>query len=430
MQDTQSKSGAIASSKTRFTFPGTLRLAAAVLGGVILGWAGATGCVAKRTELNYPLIAEAWSTIQRHYVDRAAIKSTPETYGAIAGMVDALGDTGHSTFLTPDMVKQLKFVERGELEGIGVEINMKHGHIVIVAPIDGTPAQRAGLRSGDIILRVDGQDTLGWPLAKVVKRITGRPGTKVKLGILNPKTGHMREVTLVRASIKLHDVYWARLPGTAIVDLRITSFDQHVGTELQTALKSILPEKPAGIILDLRNNPGGILDQAVAVASQFLDHGNVLLVKDAKGRTKPVPVKKGGIATNVPMAVLINIGTASAAEIVAGALEDAHRATLIGSTTFGTGTVLGEFRMPDGSALLLAIEEWLTPDGHSFWHKGIKPEIAVGLPDDATPLLPEAARNMTPAEVKSSKDAQLMRAIQLLASKSASTASANSSAKP
>jgi carboxyl-terminal processing protease len=398
----------------RSPFPQVFRYLLALLAGVLLGSFGSTGCAPSRSELNNRLINEAWKTVRRHYVDRSALKPVPETYGAIAGMVDALGDTGHSTFLTPEMVKQFKFIERNELQGIGVRIQSKQGHVVIVAPIDGSPAQRAGLRSGDIILKVGQDDIAGWPLARVVEHVTGRPGTAVELSILNPRTGKVRQVTIIRASIKLHNLAWARLPGTAIVDLRITSFGEGLTKDLRDTLADIRRQEPEGLILDLRDNPGGLLDEAVGVASQFLSGGNVLLVRNAQGHTRPVPVEKGGAVTNVPLAVLVNFGTASAAEIVAGALQDAHRATLIGETTFGTGTVLGEFRLSDGSALLLAIEEWLTPDGHSFWHKGILPGIKVKLPDDATPLLPENLHGMSPDQLKSSDDTQLLRALGFL----------------
>jgi carboxyl-terminal processing protease len=155
-----------------------------------------------------------------------------------------------------------------------------------------------------------------------------------------------------------------------------------------------------------------VLDQAVTVASQFLTNGNVLLVRDAKGKTTPKPVEPGGLATALPMAVLVNGGSASAAEIVAGALSDAHRAPLIGETTFGTGTVLNEFPLPDGSALLLAVQEWLTPSGKSYWHKGITPEKVVPLPAGETPLVPAAERTMTPAELQSSNDTQLLTALK------------------
>ncbi|MDA8163602.1 MAG: S41 family peptidase, partial [Desulfobacteraceae bacterium] len=356
---------------------GSWRLGLAVAVGVGMGWLCPLGCAPPHQSLNYSLMSQAWDTIENHYMDRSAVKPLPATYGAIQGMVASLGDTGHSTFLSPEMVKELKITVHGELKGIGIKIQSRQGHVVIVAPIDGSPAQRAGLRSGDIILKVSGQDITGWPITKVEQQISGPPGTKVTLSVLSPRTGHIREVTVTRATIKLHNVTWRRLPGTDMVHLRISSFDGGVAEDFAKALVEIRKQKVGGIILDLRNNPGGVLDEGVRVASQFLHGGNVLLVKNAKGHIHPVAVKPGGMMTDVPMVVLVNLGTASASEIVAGALRDRHRAPLVGETTFGTGTVLGEFRLADGSALLLAVEEWLTPDGHSFWHKGITPKYQV-----------------------------------------------------
>lgn len=398
----------------RKSLTGGWRLGLAVSVGVVIGWIFSLGWTPSQQSLDYSLMAQAWNTIESHYVDRSAVKPLPATYGAIGGMVDALGDTGHSTFLSPEMVREMKTTMHGEFKGIGVKIQSREGHVVVVAPIDGSPAQRAGLRSGDIILKVSGQDITGWPLTKVVQNVSGPPGTEVSLSILNPRTGHIREVTVTRATIKLHNVTWRRLPGTDVVHLRISSFDGGVAEDFAKALDKIRQQKTAGIILDLRNNPGGVLDEAIRVASQFLNGGNVLQVKNAKGDIRPVAVKPGGMAPNVPMVVLVNQGSASASEIVAGALRDRDRAPLVGETTFGTGTVLGEFRLDDGSALLLAVEEWLTPDGHSFWHQGITPKYQVALPDSAEPLVPASEDGMTAAQIQASGDKQLLEAMRVL----------------
>lgn len=305
----------MAAAGSRRGFRPTLLL---VLGFVLGLWGGlafdrvaSVGRAPSGAAAGFRLMSEAWDQIQAHYVDRAALKPASLTYGAIGGMVDALGDTGHSTFLSPAMVKQLEEARKGHLEGIGVEIQMKAGHVVVVAPLDGSPAQRAGLRPGDIIFKADGRDITDLPVNQVVARITGRPGTTVKLTIVDPHSGRRREVTIERASIKLRTITWHRLPGTRVVHLRLAGFEEGTAKELRKALTQIGPSPTNAIILDLRNNPGGLLDAAEAAASQFLNGGNVLLVKDANGRIKPVPVEPGGVATNVPMAVLINAGTAS-----------------------------------------------------------------------------------------------------------------------
>jgi carboxyl-terminal processing protease len=394
----------------------TLHMTTALLCGGLFGWLAALGCssASARKEPDFKLMAQAWNTIQSQYVNRTTLQSEELTYGAISGMVDALGDTGHSTFLTPAMVKDLKNMERGEFKGIGIEIQVKGSHVVVVAPIDGSPADRAGLRAGDIILRVSGEDVTDWPLARVAEKITGRTGTKVSLTIQDPHTGRARQVSVARASVKMHEVTWQKIPGTSIAHLRLASFDNGVTKDLRATLQEIQEAALKGVILDLRNNPGGLLDEAVGVASQFLADGVVLQAKDAKGKISPIEVEKGGIATNMHVVVLINEGSASAAEIVAGALQDNHRADLVGQTTFGTGTVLQEFRLSDGSALLLAVEEWLTPRGQSFWHKGVTPDFPVALPADKSPVFPSAERTMSSEELQSSDDRQLLDALKLV----------------
>ena len=363
---------------------------------------------------DYKLIGEAWNIIRQDYVDKEALKPQDLTYGAIAGMVAALGDTGHSRFLSPEMLKQEESTTQGHFEGIGVEVQMKDGHLVIVAPLDGSPAQAAGLHPGDIILQVDGVDISGLTLSQVVSRILGPAGTSVRLTILSPGTGRTADVTLVRARITVHNVTWQMVPGTTVAHVRIAAFSQGVTAELKQALTSARQQGATAVVLDLRSNPGGVLDEAVGTASQFLASGNVLLEKDAQGKETPVAVQPKGVATDLPLAVLTDSGTASAAEIVAGALQDAHRATLVGDRTFGTGTVLRPFSLSDGSALLLATQEWLTPNGRVIWHEGITPDVMVTLPADASPLLPANEAGMTPQQVQASGDLQLLRALELL----------------
>jgi carboxyl-terminal processing protease len=364
--------------------------------------------------IDLQLITEAWNKIDQYYVDASAKQSKPLTYGAISGMVNALGDTGHSTFLSPEMVKSERSFQQGQFEGIGAQVESKDGHVVIVAPFDDSPAQKAGLHAGQIILKVNGEDVDGQPVEQVVGKILGPAGTSVTLTVLDPKTNQTTDVTIVRARIVLQNVTWQRLPGTNTAHLRITAFNQGVSNDLRQALIDIQQQGITSIILDLRNNPGGLLNEAVNATSQFLASGDVLLQKDAQGKVTHIAVRRGGVATTIPMVVLVNKGSASAAEIMAGALQDAHRAILVGDTTFGTGTVLNEFALSDGSALMLATGEWLTPNGRVIWHKGIVPDQQVILPADVNILTPAIERTMTAEQLQASADQQLLKALSLL----------------
>jgi carboxyl-terminal processing protease len=390
-----------------------------LVGGILLDRQGLVAFApsptgATETAPNWRLLAEVWHTVQRVYVDRSAVQPRQLTYGAINGMVDALGDTGHSSFLTPEMVDLMRSMTEGQFEGIGAEIQMKDKRVVIVAPLDNSPAQRAGLRPGDIILQVNQESVTRLPLEQVVQRIRGPKETTVTLTLLDPATEQTRDVTVTRARVAVHNVTWQQLPGTMVVHVRIAGFSQGVTNDLRQALTVLKQQGLTHVVLDLRNNPGGLLNEAVATASQFLSSGTVLLVRDAHGTTTSVPVQKHGVAATLSLVVLINQGTASAAEIVAGALQDAHRAVLVGETTFGTGTVLKPFPLSDGSALMLAIEEWLTPNGRVIWHQGITPDVVVSLTPPATPLLPDTERTITTAQLQASDDAQLLHAVDLV----------------
>ena len=394
-------------------------LALGFVGGVVaacslLTAGAATDVVRADTGAHFRLMAEAWDTIQRVYVDRSALVPTQLTYGAIRGMVDALGDTGHSRFLTPAMRRIEREVTDGTLEGIGAEVQMVHDQVMIVAPLDGSPAQRADLRPGDIILKVNGEPASGLSLDQVVERILGPANTGVDLTVLTPSLERTRDVSLVRARIRLHTVTWHRLPGTTVAYVRIAMFSKGTSEDLRTALRTIRQDGTTAVILDLRDDPGGLFGEAVDVAGQFLARGDVVLEQDSMGEVMHVPVATHDAALALPMVGLINGGTASGAEIVAGALKDAHRATLVGEKTFGTGTVLEPFPLSDGSALLLATKEWLTPAGSLIWHKGITPDVVVPLPPDMRPLYPSAEEEMTPTTLRSSHDVQILRALDQL----------------
>ena len=367
------------------------------------------------TSADFTLIDEAWQTIRTNYVDKTAVTDETFTYGAIDGMVNALGDTGHSRFLSPEMVKAQHEYNTGTFEGIGAYVESRDAATVIVSPIDNSPAQAEGLLPGDVIVAIDGEDVTTLPLNEVVQRVLGPAGSEVTLTIFTPATGEMRDVTLARAKIELENVTWAQLPGTTIAHIRISAFSERVSQDLHQALTDIQAAGLTGVVLDLRNNPGGLLTEAIGVAGQFLPEGTtVLLRQDAQENMKTETAVSEGAGLDIPLVVLINQGSASASEIVAGALQDNGRAQLVGDTTFGTGTVLNEFDLSDGSALLLATEQWLTPSGRVIWHEGIVPDTAVSLPIGTALLRPESERQLTVADLQSSEDAQLLQALHNL----------------
>lgn len=361
-----------------------------------------------------PTFDEAWQLIHRYYVGRSALRDEPLTAAAIEGVVNSLGDWGHTRYLTPEEVERLQTSLKGNLEGIGARMTMRKKRAVVVQTLPGSPARRAGLRPGDVLLEVDGKSVVGWPLSRVVEVVRGPAGTQVQLKIARGEPPQVLTLSLTRARVEVPVIAWRWLPGAPVVHLALLEFSQAADAQLRTVLQQLRQQKVQGLILDLRGNPGGLKDQAVAVASEFLASGVVFLERDAAGQEQPVPVRSGGLATDLPLVVLLDEGTASSAEIVAGALQDYERGKLVGTRTFGTGTVLREFALRDGSALLLAVAEWLTPKGRRIWHEGIQPDIEVSLPPETEPLFPDEERPLTAQQLAQSGDRQLLRALEVL----------------
>lgn len=358
---------------------------------------------------------QAWELVHQHFVDRSAVSNQSLTYGAIQGMVDALGDTGHTRFLNPEEASfQLSDIA-GKFDGIGAQIGERDGYPMIVSPLDGSPAEKAGIKAGDIIVQVNGQSVAGLSTDKIVSLVRGPKGTSVTLTVIHQGETALTDITVQRDTIQVHPVSWAMIPGTNVAHLRISEFSATANQELMDALKAIRAAGGQSVVLDVRNNPGGLLDQAVSVSSQFLTSGNVLVEQDANGERKPTPVLKGGQAPDIPMVVLVNLGSASAAEIFAGAMQDQKRAQLVGDTTFGTGTVLTPFSLSDGSMLLLGTSQWLTPSGRQIWKQGVTPDVKAPLPTGTTPLTPAREKGMTADQVRASNDTQLLKAVDLLA---------------
>jgi carboxyl-terminal processing protease len=357
---------------------------------------------------------ETWHLVQRNFVDRGAVQPQRMTRGAIEGMLFALGDPGHTTYLTHDEFKGMESVLEGRMEGIGARITMRNGQPTIVNTIPGSPARASGLRSGDVILQVDGKPVAGLPQDRLLAMIKGQVGESVRLTI--SRKGEPKPLTLSvsRAHVEVPDVSWHLLPGGSIAHLAIQSFGKQADEQLRTALKEARDQGARAVVLDVRGNSGGLKDQAVTVTSEFLTQGDVFIEQNAHGERKEIAAKPGGIAPDIPLCVLIDEGTASSAEIFAGALQDHARAKLVGTKTFGTGTVLEPFLLSDGSAVLLAVAEWLTPNGRQIWHHGIAPDISVPQSRDALILTPEAEGGLTVEALAHSDDKQLLKAIEVL----------------
>jgi carboxyl-terminal processing protease len=360
------------------------------------------------------LYAEALDTVRNNYVDQKDIVPKKETYGAIEGMLDSLGDDGHTRFLTPKERKQEDRSISGTYVGIGVQLKVKNGEVVVAAPIDGSPAQKAGISSDDVLLAVDGQSVRGDEVSEVVEKVKGPEGTSVELTVRHD--GERRTYDLQRAEIDSPVASWALIPGTNVGLVRLSSFSDDSAQELQNAFQEAKAAGARRFILDLRNNPGGRLDQAVEMAGYFLEPESVVYIrKDASAEREKITVEGDPESTEAPLAVLVNGGSASSAEILAGALRDNDRAPVIGETTFGTGTVLSEFVLSDGSSILLGIAEWLTPDGDFIRNTGITPDVRVPLPEGTEPLTPYAASDLSRDEIFE-KDAQLRKAYEELQS--------------
>lgn len=352
---------------------------------------------------------DAWQIVSTEYVDARA--ATPDTLidGAIAGMVDSLGDTGHSRYISPKEAESEREALRGSFEGIGAYLTERDGMVIIAAPIDGAPADKAGIRSGDRILSVDGVDTRSDSVTQLQSKMRGPSGTSVTLEVLHDD-GSTETIRIVRATIDIPTITWKMLPGD-VAHLHFNQFSMQADDDMRKALTEIMQAGAKSIILDLRNNPGGYVDQLMRVAAQFVPKDTVILIEaDRSGQRTPYATDRTGIAQNIPMVVLVNGNTASAGEILAGALQHAQRAPIIGEPTFGTATVLRPFSLDEGASIRLGTTQWLTPDGEVVRGKGITPDTTVVLRNWSDILSPSDAAQMSDTELRDSVDNQLSAA--------------------
>lgn len=328
----------------------------------------------------FAIFWEAWDLVLAEFVDQDKIDFKLMTYGAIQGMLDTLGDENHTAFLPPEAAEQANSSMEGSFEGIGAYVGMDRGYFSIVAPILGSPAEEAGILAGDVVLMVDGEEITGQPQWEVIQKIRGPAGSVVTLNVLHPEETEAVDIEITRGRIDIESVLWAPIPDTNLAYIQITQFAGDTNQELRKVLLEIeeQPEAVEGIMLDLRNNPGGLLHQALLIGSQFIDEGEVILhERDAQGSLSTYKSQGPGKAREIPMVVMVNEGSASAAEILAGALRDNGRAKIIGETTLGTGTVLRPYQLSDGSVLRLGVTNWLTPKEALIKGKGIKPDVPI-----------------------------------------------------
>jgi carboxyl-terminal processing protease len=363
---------------------------------------------------DFDLIRQAWDLLHTEYVGARDLDSKALAYAAIDALAQATGDTGHTRFLTPTERENAQQDLSGSFVGIGVQVDTDEKGALIVDVFADSPAKQAGLRRGDIIIAVDDTTTVGSALDEIVDRVRGPEGTEVRLSIERAGQAEPLDVVVKRAKIDRPAVSWAMVPGSTIADIRLDQFQSGSADEVKAALTAAEAAGATGAVLDLRGNPGGYVDEARDVVSQFLAHGVVYQTRDARGVVNPNDVVEGGVALDLPIVVLVDAGTASSSEITAGALQDAGRAKVVGVKTFGTGTVLGEFPLTDGSALRIGTVEWLTPEGRRIWHEGITPDVTVELPTDVFPALPDDLAALSPAKVAATTDAQLLKALELL----------------
>jgi carboxyl-terminal processing protease len=360
---------------------------------------------------------QTWHLIDERYVDRSAINAKHMTQGAIAGLLASLGDVGHTTYLTHEELQEVQQSLEGHFDGIGAGLSIRKRQPIVLYTLPGSPARTAGLHPGDVLQEVNGKSVTGLSIERIAALVRGPAGTSVRLRVTREGVAKPLDFEITRAKVNVPDVSWHVLPGVPIAHVAITSFGEKAHAQLLTALDETRAQGVKGLILDVRGNPGGLKDQAVAVTSEFLTEGNVFIEQNAQGKRRPVPVIPGAHAPDIPLDVLIDEGTASSAEIFAGAIQDHHRGELIGTRTFGTGTVLQAFGLSDGSAVLLAVDEWFTPDGRQIWHKGVSPNVEVTLPEGASILLPEAEGKLTAATLAKSEDKQLLKALEILKAK-------------
>jgi carboxyl-terminal processing protease len=376
-----------------------LMILAIFLIGVLIGSSQSqrVSALSNSTYEDLKVFTDVLGLIQKDYVEET--KSKDLIYGAIKGMLETLDP--HSAFMPPDMFKEMQEETKGRFEGLGIEITIKDSILTVVSPIEDTPAYKAGVLAGDQIIKIDGESTKNFTLMDSVKRLRGPKGTKVTITIMREGVTKPRDFTLVRDVIPVRSVRHELLEKNYGY-IRLSQFQEKTDDDFKKAMKALEEESKGalkGLVLDLRNNPGGLLEQAVKIADHFIESGIIVTIDGRREEVKQKwPAHPDGTVTRYPLVVLVNGGSASGAEIVAGAIQDHGRGILVGTQTFGKGSVQTIIPLKDGSGLKLTTARYYTPSGRSIQAKGIVPDIII------KPSRPEEEREIIIPKLPTEKD--------------------------
>ena len=385
---------------------------AGTLGSVLTATALRAASGSKDTYEELETFASIMAIVQRHYVDEVSTHDLVE--GAVKGMVSSLDP--HSSYLTPEGYKELQIETHGEFGGLGIELTVRDSLLTIVTPIDGTPAYRAGVKPGDQIIKINDDMTMDMPLQQAVERMRGKPGSKVRLSLKRKGVSDLVDVELTREVIHIKSVRGPRLVDGKYAYVKLTGFQDGSSEELVAALDKLDKQKKGGvdgIILDLRYNPGGLLTQAVSISDLFLDAGLIVRVNGRmESQTTSYFAKNDGTRRMVPMIVMVNEGSASASEIVAGAMQDHRRALIVGVKSFGKGSVQTILPLGDDTALRLTTARYYTPSGRSIHEQGIDPDVVVEAAKFDPDAKDDTLRSRDDFDLK--HDAQLRKAVETM----------------
>ncbi len=349
--------------------------------------------------VDFDLYFEVWDKLKSNYVDTNLLTDEELFYGSLRGLAEATDDP-YTVFMDPEEAKEFTDDLAGKFEGIGAEISLRNDIPTVVAPLDEMPAQKAGLRAGDKIYAVDGEATLGLRLSEIIKKIRGPKDTQVTLTIIR-EDEKPQDLTITRSLIVTKSVK-TELRSDGIYVIKVSNFNDDTEQLFSAAISDVLLKNPRGLILDLRNNPGGYLDTAVFLASEWVEEGPIVAEQFNNNRRNEYPARGQARLKNFPTVVLVNRGSASASEILAGALRDYKLATIVGETTYGKGSVQSLSDLDGGATLKITVAKWLTPAGDYINDKGLEPDVSV---------------EMTTEDLDNDRDPQFDKALEILKAK-------------